>query len=668
MSNHIEESFRELAKNRHNFNIRDTQVDLATKIYDFLDYKVRQNTSATSWADTSTDTNALVIEAGTGTGKSLGYLVPALKHNIKVIISTNTKALQKQVAQEIKSLTKLFPGVKYKVLEGASNYACRLKAGKADYASIHNWIADQRVRGTGMVHDFKDKKGNFRKELWDLIATDSNLCEKQCEHFRDCFFQKAREDARDADILILNHDLLLLNFMLDSEIFNTFQAIVIDEAHHLPEKARKVFTKTLGDQTIVKHISSLNTKMVDVYRCPQAYITEQKYADLQEKLFSYYPCDEAQSLQVSTFQEGFLDAVKELRTTLLGDANWLRHMSKDISPEGSDKSLYSLISQDIKRLSERAEMLEEMFINEDDNRYMVYTVEARKNKFIQRFESTPLDISKCLKDLYGKRPVVMLSATLRSGKSFDFYRQQIGQSDASAFCYPSPFAQNNTKIFIPSDPIEPDNYKGEKRDTYIATLANHVTQLHQRMQGRSLFLFTNKTDLDEVMSVLDSEIREQIFVQTHTSEIPAMVRAIKTSDNLSLAGLNAMWEGIDIVGKSLSCVCIMRMPFTHPEDIFVKAMKQKYINSGRSDFDFFTEYDLPQMLLKLRQGFGRLIRHEADTGIIAVLDNRFMKKKYRTSVSDILREYECYDDLEEAISHLPEIDNPRAGQIADLIF
>lgn len=630
MAHLIEADFQNILRNRDNFIFRDAQLEIAKNIYDFIETKKQ---------------SSLVIEAGTGTGKSLAYLMPIIRSGQTAIVSTNTKALQKQLAGELRFLQKLYPTTKFKILQGASNYACLLKAEGLGLPAVKNWLKDQfSNNGEGMIDDFKKDTKQFKKAVWDLIATDPSLCQESCRFYSECFYQSAKTDARSSSIIIVNHDLLLRGYKIQNDIYTMAKIVVIDEAHQFPDKARNALSHKFSEATLSKHIQLLNWKQRNIHHSNLEFDVE-TYQRLEEEIFNFFP-EEAQITRFKEIHKDLRKVVQDTRRQLLEDMEQLSDKM------GKDKKVFEEIAQDLLKI----------FLNEDENWIKMYTAKKTETKLERSFESIPIDVAPLLANMFTDKSVVLTSATLRSGKSFDFFKKQIGQEIAVTTTYPSPFDKNNVAVYIPKDIIDPGH------PTYHQTLTNHMVQIHKKMRGRSMFLFTNREDLDSCRQLLPEELKTQFYFQTHTAEIPHMIKTLRSNDNISLAGLSALWEGIDVAGKALSCVCVMRMPFTNPEDILSNAIKDKFKkeNPSRNDYEFFDVFELPQMLLKLKQGFGRLIRHETDTGIIALLDNRFLKRKYKNKIIELLEEYECFNDLNEAFDNIPHID-PRFSKIAATI-
>lgn len=631
----IDSDFTAIARHRENFNIRDAQLDISKNIYESI--------------SNTTKTPTLIVEAGTGIGKSLSYLVPIIRAGKRAIISTNTKGLQKQLAEELADLQKLYPTVSFKVLQGASNYACLLKAELlTKYPKISNWIKQQKQNKLpGMADSFEKGKN---KLLWAEIATDSKLCQEKCRFFDQCFYQSAKTDSRTAQIVILNHDLLLLYFKINSEIFEKAEVVVIDEAHHFPEKARQALSYSLTNKGLSKHIESLNWKMQYIFGLDYQF-NDDKYAELEEELFSCIPSDEEKIIRLKTFDQDMQNTAREILRLLEEDKDFLLKMAKEDD----------CYNGDAKRLIELIKEIGIIFLEEKNDWIKVYSVKMIDQTKIQKMEAIPLNVGSLLLPFFQEKFSVATSATLRDGNDFGFFKNQIGQPGATEICHPSPFDKKNVSVFIPKEPIDPI------QPAYYENLTDYMVEIHEKMHGRSLFLFTNREDQEECRRRLPTELKDRFYFQTQTAEIPNMIKTLRTTQNVSLVGLSGLWEGIDVVGDALSCVCIMRMPFANPDDVIVSALKEKYRNEhGGRDFGFFDERDLPEMLLKMKQGFGRLVRHENDTGLLALLDNRFMRKKYRDRVIELLEGYECYDDLDEAIKNIPRLSFGKFSKIGAL--
>ena len=643
----LKKHFTVLARQRKNFVLRDSQVEMAQNTFDHLsaakpalivDDILPENSPATP------PNSSLLIEAGTGTGKSLAYLIPAILAEKKTIISTNTKALQKQVLEELKDLKKTYPTLEYSLLQGAANYACILKAENAPVTMVQNWINQQiEEKKDGMIDGFRKAGKKFNKDVWQLIATDSNLCQESCKHFNQCFFQNAKKEAKGARVLVVNHDLLLLMFKIDSELFENAECIILDEAHHFPDKCRQILSQTISSHSISKQIHALNWKCKNVYKTNYE-LDASIYEELEEKIFDYFPDDQLGIIRINEFHPEVKELIEQLRTQLESDGQFLKDRAK---LHGEEKKLLSIVTS-----------LNQIFWADNDNWFNTLSIKQRGETLIKQIDAVPLDIGKQLYRFYANKKIVFTSATIRSGNSFEFFKSQIGQKDALAYSYPSPFSRKHTSIFIPKEAIEPF------QEDYHQKLTDYMVKIHKIMKGRSLFLFTNKEDLESCKKILPSEIFKQFFFQNHSSEVPHMIETLQNNDNISLAGLSTLWEGIDVVGKALSCVCIMRMPFSNPDDVIINALKTKFMQDNGPGKSFFEEHDLPLMMRKLKQGIGRLIRHETDTGLVVFLDNRFLRKNYKNKVIELLEDYDCFHDLDDAVQAIPNIDFGRFTRLA----
>lgn len=585
----------------------------------------------------------LIVEAGTGTGKTLAYLVPAIAAaigaNKRVIISTGTKNLQEQLMEkDIPFLQKIMPK-KFTAayMKGRSNYACLYKIKKAEHQPIlegldeldyfdevREWV---RETETGDRAELVNLPENI--SFWARINAKSETCiGQQCPDFEACFITKMRQRAEDADIVIVNHHLFFADLNVRGNQFGKvlpdYGAVIFDEAHliediaadyfgfqisnfQIDELVRDTDSLPITDAIATRDLTKLGAKIISLadqfwIRFLQTRDTDGRFPLLPNQFAQPMPNGEAHPTPLGEAYFALDSALERLATAV--------DVYAEKMPEA--ESL-------LKRTRQVRFDLD--FICSQAEKNFVYWIEKRGRGMFLR--ASPIDVSVLLQEkLFDKtETVVLTSATLSTNGKFDFMKERLGLEDKKTETLLAPSSFNYEKqaiIYIPKampDPRAPE---------YTQHAANEIVKILQVTAGRAFVLSTSNYSMNALYELVSMRVNFPCFVQGSMSKAGLLDRFRKTS-NAVLFATSSFWQGVDVRGEQLSCVIIDKLPFAVPSDPIVAA-RTRFIdeNGGKSFFD----YSVPQAVITLKQGIGRLIRSKTDKGVIALLDTRLRTKSY----------------------------------------
>ncbi|NOX09434.1 MAG: ATP-dependent DNA helicase [Gammaproteobacteria bacterium] len=585
-----------------------------------------------------------VIEAGTGTGKTYAYLLPALLSGRKVIISTGTRHLQDQLYHRDLPLIKkaLKSGIKTALLKGRSNYLCSYRlqqqideightntAALVEIKKIQQWAAVTRFGDIAELVDVPEDAMVWRQ----VTSTLDNCLGMECPVFSDCYVANARKEAMDADLLVINHHLLLADMALKDEGFGELlpgvDALILDEAHQLPELATRFF----GEQISSRQLQTLARDVT--LECLQYA------ADMRELL------DAAHHLEtdVADFRlamgrgnnKGFWkdisgsaylrDSLTRLHGGLQGLYDYLQIAST--RSRGLD-NCYQRSEVLLVGLARLTDVTPEGYIHwyETSGRYF-------------RLIFTPLDSGPVFKRHMAAvdSAWIFTSATLAVGNSFTHFSQAMGLDDVHTLKLDSPFSyEENARLYLPEGLPEP-NTPG-----YNTAVIQLIRDLLPLSQGRTFVLFTSHRALREAAEALQNDdLNYPLLVQGEFSR-GEMLERFRQAGNAVLLGTSSFWEGVDVRGEALSCVIIDKLPFASPGDPVLQARIEHIRASGVNPF---MQYQLPNAVITLKQGVGRLIRDVSDRGLLVLCDPRLRSKFYgKTFLNSIPKMPRC-NNLQE---------------------
>lgn len=590
-----------------NYEERPQQVAMSQRIWEALQTRT-----------------TLLVEAGTGTGKTLAYLVPAILSGLKVVISTGTKNLQDQIFyKDIPLLQRVLPRrFTACYMKGRQNYLCRWRfqqlrqqpvlPGLMDRAWLHRierWAEETPTGDRAELVELADDAS-----IWSELCTTSETCLGQrCEFYQQCFITRMRQEAAAADVIIVNHHLFFADLALKEtsfgEVIPRYDAVIFDEAHHLEEVATQHFGIGLSNYRVeeLARDTGRELRALGQDASPPAgtlNLLLQRSGSLFRLLDSR---GNRQRLAPDRMPRGFAKAAADLGDTLTLLGTQLGNV-KDAT-EG------------VISCAQRASILgaEVAFITAMDNPRYVYWGEQRgRGIFLQ---ASPIDVAEELQErlFQQKRPLVLTSATLSTGRTFDFIRARLGITDADELLLDSPFEfSRQALLYLPGelpDPRAPD---------FLPSAAETIRDLLLLTEGRAFVLFTSFRVMHAMYERLVDELP---FTCLRQGDAPKnrLLDEFRADIHSVLFATSSFWQGVDVQGEALSCVIIDKLPFAAPSEPVVEARIDALRQAGA---DPFLDYQVPAAIITLKQGLGRLIRTTQDRGILAILDSRLQHKPY----------------------------------------
>jgi len=588
----------------------------------------------------------LLAEAGTGTGKTLAYLVPAILSGQRVLVSTGTKNLQDQIFYKDLPDLRNALGVDFRAtyMKGRGNYLClhRFATVCAEAAgallplaesSVIRQIAEWADRTeTGDRAEIEDLPDNLA--VWnDVAATSENCIGTECPAYQECFVTKMRQRAAESDVVIVNHHLLCADAAVRQsaygEVIPACAVAVIDEAHQLEDVATQYFG-----------IAVSNHRLDELYHDGRRFVagdaapaTELEEASVRELLDLL---DGVRSDAHLFFDALAPAAVSGERTrvtadTLSGVAEPARRLGRRLGDLAAAASRLAEPSgsTDLAALGRRAEELrtELAFLLAAGDAVYVYFVERRGRGLFLR--AAPIDVSNIIRELLIERmeSTVLTSATLTVDASFAYVRGRLGIADATELRLPSEFDYREQAILYLPREMPPPSHSG-----FTAAVAREVTALLRITRGRAFVLFTSYANLRDVHARLDPTLPYPLLVQG-ASPRSVLLREFRATPNAVLLATSSFWQGVDVAGDALSCVVIDKLPFASPGDPLTAARMEQIEMEGGNPF---SDYQVPLAILTLLQGLGRLLRHRTDRGVLALLDPRLRTKGYGRRFLDSL--------------------------------
>ncbi len=595
-----------------------------------------QRAMALAVAETFGDGGVLLAEAGTGTGKTLAYLVPAILSRQRVLISTGTKNLQEQIYFKDLPVLREALGVPFKAayMKGRANYLClhRLDQLRASPAVLHDFVSMvdewRSVTDTGDRAELRDLPED--SSLWhDVSATADTCLGNDCPQYQECYVTRMRQKAAESDLVIVNHHLLCADASVRQssygEVIPECRYAVLDEAHQLEDVATQYFgiaisnyrvddlvrdgERALNLGTIEDADSNLRRSLRRVDDHAREFFGRLAMARQSRGSFG--------EERVRVSGEWFGDIVDD-GLGLISGLDALQHEMARMAGTGTGGSI---ANEDAASLSQRAgEMRENLsFLLEASNPSFVYFLETRNRGVFLR--AAPIDVSSIIREqlLDRMRATILTSATLTVAGSFEYVKRRLGADDANQLRVPSEFDFTEQAIlYLPKQMPAP------KSPEYGEAVAREVLDLLLRTEGRAFVLFTSYAMLRSVRDRVELDLPYPLIVQG-TAPRSALLAQFRATPNAVLFATSSFWQGVDVVGEQLSCVIIDKLPFASPGDPITAARIEAITAEGG---DAFQEYQVPLAILAMLQGLGRLIRHRSDRGVLAVLDPRLRTMGY----------------------------------------
>jgi ATP-dependent DNA helicase DinG len=623
----------------------------------------------------------LMVEASTGVGKSVAYLVPAalwaLQNNTRVVVSTNTINLQDQlINKDIPDVrAALGIDVRAAVLKGRSNYLCprrfeslrRKGPETADemrvLAKVMVWLNDS---GTGDRGDI-NLNGPIEREIWGRVSAEDEGCTSENCLQRTggaCPFYRAKQAAQSAHILIVNHALLLADFATGNRVLPEYDYLIVDEAHHLEEATTNALSfrvtqyeierllRELGSpkygvlgwclntleeilapsdfaafnhivQGATDHAFQFENRVREFFISIDDFLLQQRDGKPvgpyahQERIL---PATRTQPAweQVEIAWEDAHTSLHQLLETLGQLAQVMADLVENLPEPGFD--LYTQLTDLYRRLEEVRNNLNGLVFEPEPD--IIYWAEIQSDGRKLSLHAAPLHIGPLMERhlWFEKSSVILTSATLTTAGQFDYLRGRLYAQDAYELALGSPFDyESATLLYIPNDIPEPSaGY------AYQRALNHSLIHLCQATGGRALVLFTSYSQLrntSQAISTVLSESGIQVYEQGEGASPHVLLESFRIADKAVLLGTRAFWEGVDVPGEALSVLVITKLPFDVPSDPIIASRSETFD-------DPFYQYALPEAILRFRQGFGRLIRSQYDRGVVAILDKRVLTKRY----------------------------------------
>ncbi|MCH8504166.1 MAG: ATP-dependent DNA helicase [Ectothiorhodospiraceae bacterium] len=583
-----------------------------------------QQALAEAVAQTLEQGGTLIAEAGTGVGKTFAYLLPALMSGRRVIISTGTRTLQDQLYHKDLPLVRqaLDLPVRTALLKGRSNYLClyRLDRAQVDGGSdtpavarelqaIRQWASMTR---TGDIAELSEVPAD--RQVWSrATSTVDNCLGQECPVFGECHLMEARRRAQEADLVVVNHHLLMADMALKEtgfgEVLPAAEAYVLDEAHQLPDVAAQFFGLSLSSRQLLDLVRDVQ---LDYLREPGDVPAVQEGLDRLRTAALDVRLSLGQTRRRAAWAEVAEDAtVNDALDTLQQCLNGLRQELEALVPRGKG------MEAGHRRVAEMLELLERFQAGEDDT--YVKWFETHSQAFLLRL--TPLDVGRQFHGQMHKHPGawIFTSATLSVNRQFDHFRRRMGIDEAEELRLESPFDYaNNALLYVPQGLPEPNARQYDEAYLEVAL------DVLRASQGRAFLLFTSHRALRQAADWLRDRCDFQLLVQGEAAQ-HALLERFRDQGNAVLLGTASFWEGVDVKGSALSAVLIDRLPFASPADPVTEA-RIEFLR--RHEGNPFRDFQLPHAVISLRQGVGRLIRDAQDTGVLMIGDPRLVNRSY----------------------------------------
>jgi ATP-dependent DNA helicase DinG len=585
-----------------------------------------------------------IVEAGTGTGKTLAYLLPAICSGRRVVISTATKSLQEQLYQkDVPFLQKHFaPHLKVAVMKGRSNFLCLAKmAALADqpmlkgleeidaFRQIREW---SRLTETGDRAELTFLPDD--SELWSRIDARRETCTgRKCPQFQQCFLTAMQSRAKEADIIIVNHHLFFADLALKQDDFGSilpeYSAVVFDEAHEMEDVASDYFGQQISNYRFEELTRDADQAMRLTHNAaPSLLRRTQRIRERSRTFFDTFPPRDGRFPFTRHEREAFLEQNREAYDAL--------HQAL----KGMETEFAALTQkpEELLRIARRSfEIRQELaFLFESDEHNFVYWFE-RRNKGVF-LAATPIDVSQILRQRLFEAfdTVILTSATLTVAGRFEFIRQRMGLDHAQECSVPPEFDyQEQALLYLPRG--MPD-----VRDAgFAGKAADEIVTLLKLSQGRAFCLFTSYAQMNDLFERVRKRLDFPLLLQG-TAPRSILLERFKTTPNAVLFATASFWQGVDVPGEQLCCVIVDRLPFAVPSDPVVAARVRALEGEGRNPF---AEFQVPEAVLALKQGFGRLIRTKTDRGVLALLDTRIQRMPYGKIFLESLPRYRRTHDL-----------------------
>ncbi|HSF82343.1 MAG TPA: helicase C-terminal domain-containing protein [Anaerolineales bacterium] len=676
-----------------------------SKHFPQYEYRPQQVAMLRAIAEAISFSKHLMVEAGTGTGKSMAYLIPAalwaIQNNTRVVISTNTINLQDQlINKDIPDLRDaLGLDLKAVIMKGRSNYLCprRLESLRrrgpenADdmriLAKILVWLKGTHTGDRAELN----LNGPTEREVWTRISAEDDGCTTENCLKRTggiCPFFRSRQLAQSANLLIVNHALLLSDIATGNRVLPEYDVLIVDEAHHLEDATTNALSYRINQNEVERMLRELGGPnagalgwLLEVIQETVAPEDVASFSFLVQRITDYafrlqslvnnffvsvdqflYEQREGRSVGAYSHQERITAATRtqpawadvelswdEAQRTMQPLIDTLTKLIQGVTEiidllSEEDEELFGTLSSLYRRFTEFNENMNALVFEPDPER--IYWAQSNSNSWGLSLHAAPLHIGQLMQKYlwHEKSSVILTSATLTAAGEFDYLRGRLYAEDSYELALGSPFDyQNAALVYIANDIPEPGDRHGHQRALEIG-----LVNLCRVTGGKTLVLFTSYDQLKRTSSAISPILAKEdilVYEQGEGASPHSLLESFRSADRAVLLGTRAFWEGVDVPGEALSVLVIAKLPFDVPSDPIISARSETFE-------DPFYQYALPEAILRFRQGFGRLIRTQYDRGVVAVLDKRVLTKRYGRAFLESLPECTIRTG---ALSNLPGI-------------
>ena len=623
----------------NNYQLRTEQVEMAKSVSNAIK-----------------DKESLVIEAGTGVGKTFAYLYPSLLKGGRVVISTATKNLQDQLffndIPKIREALKI--SVKVNILKGRANYICKLRMentnqegmffNKNDAKYLHLIKAYSDNSDSGEVSEISKIPEN--SAIWPMVtSTKENCLGQDCEFYKNCFLVKARKEALESEVLIVNHHLFFADFVLKdaelSEILPKANTVIFDEAHQVPLVASFFLGEFISSSQIINLIQDCQQSFI---KYPDTIkILDSLAKDLQENIFELKVLISPSSVRLNINKLQDYDAFKETYKTLIAKLDLLETiLSKHAEDNAESQKLFDRATELTIKLNSWLKR---------DNQNDIYWLEVFARTI--QFNATPISVAEQFNKFQKKADSawIFTSATLSINGSFDHFTSLLGLKKSRTQYLQSPFNYSeNAFLYVPKEIPDP------KDELFNLVLVKKALPLIRAAKGRAFILATSLKSMEEIGALLKDEFeKNKIDYPVITQgEGPKndLLNQFKKHGNAVLIGSLSFWEGIDVRGPTLSLVIIDKLPFQSPGDPVFESKIKLLTEEGANAF---MSMQLPEAIIRLKQGVGRLIRDDHDKGVMVICDRRIIEKSYGMKIWKSLPSFKRTRSESAVINFLEEL-------------
>ena len=662
---------------------------LAKEIKGF-EYRQEQEEMTQYIQEAINEDRKIIVEAGTGTGKTLAYLIPAIKWAVtnkkKVIIATNTINLQEQLLLKDIPLAKsiIKEEFSYVLVKGRNNYLCKRlfnESALGKSIDIETFSLEAREQIEYILKWGNKTKTGDKSELpfevfpdvWELVQSTTELClGKKCPYRKECFYMKTRIEKMEADILISNHHVFFADLNVraetdfDSEylILPRYDMVIFDEAHNIESVARSYFSVEVSKISFTRLLNRIYQRKNKRKKEKSALIRvedtvdEKDLEDSQQYIYLLNTLKEEISI-LQNIGDEYFDEIRKIYETNtespikkslnnfeMTKSRFLENLreKKDIFQSKLTDFLNLMISfnnvideekdknPEVINFNNHLKMFKAYidsfkFINsfEDDN--YIYWLDINSKRTNVVLTATPLNIAKKLSSVLFDNldRLVFASATIVVNGNFDYFKKSLGldEEDCIEAIIKSPFNYDEQmSVYIPSDIQDSENI-----NAFVSDASRFILDILLKTSGKAFILFTSYTMLNQIYYSISKKLKDKGFEVFLHGDKPRsqLIKEFKEAENPILFGTTSFWEGVDVQGENLSNVIITKLPFLVPTDPVVSAISKKIEEDGGNSF---TDFQLPEAIIKFKQGVGRLIRKKTDSGNIFILDNRILKKRY----------------------------------------